>query len=54
MEAPQKVKNITTTWSSSFTTEYISKENENINLKTYIYPNVHSNLIYISWDMETD
>ena len=31
----------------------LSKINENINLKGYIYPNVHSNTIYNSQDMET-
>ena len=29
------------------------KENENINLKRYLHPHVHSSIIYCSQDMET-
>ena len=32
---------------------YISGKNENTNLKKYMYPNVHSSIIYNSEDMET-
>ena len=31
---------------------YISKGNENNNLKRYMHPNVHSNIIYSSQDIE--
>ena len=31
---------------------YISKENENSNLKRYTHPNVHSNIIYSRQDTE--
>ena len=36
----------------SQTTRYISKEFKNTNLKRYMYPNVHSNIIYNSQEME--
>ena len=52
MEVPQKIKNITTIWSSNSITGYLSEENGNTNLKTYMHPNVHSSIIYISQDME--
>ena len=38
MEAPQKIKNRNTTWSSNSITEYLPKENKNINLKIYVHP----------------
>ena len=34
------------------TARYLSEERENINLKRYVYPNVHSNIIYNIQDME--
>ena len=52
MEVSQKIKNRTTMWSSNSTPEYISEENENTNLKRYVYLNVHSSIIYNSQDME--
>ena len=52
MEAPQKTKNRTTIWSSNSTPGYIDKENENINWKRYMYPNVHSSIVYNTQDME--
>ena len=52
MEVSQKIKNRTTMWSRSSTPEYISEENENTNLKRYVYLNVHSSIIYNSQDME--
>ena len=36
MEIPQKIENKTTIQSSNFTTEYLSEENENTNLKRYV------------------
>jgi len=49
---PQKIKNRTTVWSGSSISEYLSKENENNNLKRYA-PHVHCGIIYNSQDMET-
>ena len=39
-------------WFSNSTPGYISKENENANLKRYMHPNVQSSTIYNSQDME--
>ena len=44
MEIPQKTKNRTIIHSSNSTPGYISKENENSNLKRYMHPN--SSIIY--------
>ena len=44
--------NRTTIWSRNFTPGYISEEKKNTNLKRYMYPNVHSSIIYNSQDME--
>ena len=52
MEVPQKIKNRTTIGSSNSTSGYFSKENKDPNLKRYVRPNVHSNIIYNSQDME--
>ena len=38
--------------SRSSTSGYISEENENINLKRYMHPNVNSSIIYSCQDME--
>ena len=46
MEIPQKTKNTTTTWPSISISGYISRINENTNLKRSRSPNVHSNTIY--------
>ena len=54
MEGSQKTKNRTTIWSSNSTPGYISKENENTNLKRYMHPNVHSGIIYNSQNMEAN
>ena len=55
MEVPQKLKNITVKniyitviWSINYTHGYLSKENENSNLKRYMCTNVHSSIIYNS------
>ena len=53
MAVPQKVKNRTTIWPSNSISEYLSKENENNNLKTYMHPHVHCSIIYNNQDMET-
>ena len=58
-EVLQKTKNRTIfivllckIWSSSSTSGYIHKENENTNSKRYMHPNVQSSIIYNSQDME--
>ena len=38
MEVPQKIKNWITIWTSNSTSEHLSKENENTNLKRYMHP----------------
>ena len=50
-EVPPKT-NKTTMPHSNFTSGYTTEENENINLKTYMYFNIHSSIIYNSQDME--
>ena len=50
MEVPQNTENMTTIQS---TPVYLSEENRNSNLKRYLYPNVHSTIIYYTQDMET-
>ena len=50
MEDPQETKNRTTLRSSNSTP--VSAENENINLKRYMHPYVHSSIIHNSQDME--
>ena len=52
VEAPQKIKNRTTIWSSKSTSGNISKGNENTNSKRYLHPHVHSSTIYNSQHME--
>ena len=47
-----KTKTRTTIRPSNSTLGYISEENENINSKRYMHPNVHSSIIYKSQDME--
>ena len=51
-EFPQKVKNITTMWPSNPTSEYLSKEIQNTNLKSYMHLYVHCSFIYNSQDVE--
>ena len=46
------LKSILIIWSRNSTHEYISKGNKNINSKRYTHPDVHSNIIYDSQDME--
>ena len=52
MEIPQKNKNRYIIQPSNSTFGYLSKENENTNSKTYIYPYVHCSVIYNSQDIE--
>ena len=47
-----KIKNATTIWFSNLTSGNISKRNENINSKRYVYSHVHSSIIYDTQDME--
>ena len=49
MENPQKIKNWTV---SNFTSEYLSKENKNTNLKSYMHSSVHCDTVYSNQDME--
>ena len=37
---------------SSSTSGYLSKENKNTNLKSYMHPYVHCSIIYNNQDME--
>lgn len=48
----KKLKNRTTIQFTNSTPGYIPKENENTNLKTNMYLNIHSSIIYYSQDME--
>ena len=50
---PQKIENRTHIWSSNSTPEYLSKENEDTNLKRFMHPYVNSIIIYNSQDVET-
>ena len=49
---PLKIKNRKTIWSSNSTTEYLSKENKNTNLKRHTRPYVYCSIIYNRQDME--
>ena len=40
-------------WSSNFTSGYLSKGNENTNLKRHLQPHAHCSVIYNSQDVET-
>ena len=46
MEVSQKAKNRITILLSNSTPGYISEKNKNTNLKGYMYPTVHRNIIY--------
>ena len=52
MEALQKIKNRTTKWSSSSTSGYLYKENENTIQKRHMQPYIHCGIIYNSQNME--
>ena len=52
MEGSQKTKNRTNIKPSNSTPGYISKKNENTNLKRYMHPSVHSSIIYNCQDIE--
>ena len=45
MDVPQKIKNRTTVSCSNSTSEYLSEESENTNLKRYMYPYVYCSII---------
>ena len=53
IEVPYKTNSRATIQPSNSTPEHISGKDENSNLKNYTHPNVHSNTIYNSQDMET-
>ena len=53
MAVSPKAKNRTTVRSNNSTLGYLpQKIPKNTNLKRYIYPNIHSSIIYDSQDME--
>ena len=51
MEDPQKIKNRNAIRPSNSISGYLSKEEENTIMKSYLYPNVHSSTIYNSQEM---
>ena len=52
MEFPQKIKKATALWPINSTSENISKETWNIDLKEYMHPYVYCSIIYNSQDLE--
>ena len=52
LEGPQKIKNRITIRSSSSTTRYLAKENENTNLKRSMHPYVYCSILYNNQDMK--
>ena len=52
VEVPQRIKNRTAIWSSHSTSGYM-KKTKTLNLKRYIHPYVHCNVIYNHQDKET-
>ena len=52
MKIPPNIKNIPAIWVSNSTSEYLSKENKNTNLKSYIHPYVHWSISSNSQDLE--
>ena len=46
MESPQKIKNEIALWPSDSTYGNLSEETQNTNLKEYVHPYVHCNIIY--------
>ena len=52
MQFPQETKNKTTICFSNSTPGYISEENKNINLKSYMHRYVHNSTIYSFQDMK--
>ena len=53
MESPQKIKDGNAFWPCDSTPGIMSKETRNTNLKEYMHPYVHCNIIYNSQDLET-
>ena len=53
MEFPQKIKNISTTWSSNSTSVYVPQINENRISTMYLHSLGYCSIIYNSQDMET-
>ena len=47
-ELPQRAKNRTTVQCSSSTSRYLSEESKNAHSKTYVYPYIYHNIIYIA------
>ena len=52
MEVSQKVKTRATVESINSPSEHLTKENENTNLKRYMYPQVNCSIIHGSPDMD--
>ena len=50
MEVPQKIKNITTISCGDSTSQYLSEEKKNSNLKRYLHLNVHCSINHNSQD----
>ena len=50
---PQKIKDLTITWSSNLTPGYIFKETESSILKRYLHTYVYCSILHNSQDMET-
>ena len=48
IEIPQKIKNRTSMWANHFTSRYLSKGNENTNLKKRLLPHVHWIIIILA------
>ena len=51
-EVPQKMKNGMVFWPNNSTSGYTSQETQNTNLREYMHPYVHCNIIYNSQAME--
>ena len=52
MEFLQKIKNKTAKWSCNSSSGYLSKENENSSLKSYMYCSFHCSISNNSQDTE--
>ena len=53
MEAPQKIKNRTSTLSSNPTPGYVSKGNKNRIWKRYLHSHVHRSIVHNNQHMKT-
>lgn len=53
MELPQNIKNRTITWSTNFSSEFISIENDVSILKIYLHSHINYSIIHNNQDTET-